>query len=222
MAVESRETSRDAHSSRPQTAKTQYLVLYNAINASLWLVVLVRTLHIIVRHGSTYDTVGDFTKWTQTIATMEIIHAALGEILHVTGLIHHMANSKPGIVRAPVVTTFLQVWSRLFVVWGIVDMYPHVARSPAYSSMLVAYGCTEVIRYSYFALSLSGYVPEILNWLRYNAFIVLYPLGISSEYWQMLKAYRSSQKLAWQYQVPVLFHLIVWPPCESIKSPSIY
>jgi len=126
-----------------------------------------------------------------------------------------MTDFQAGIVRAPVITTFLQVWSRLFIVWGIVDMYPHVAQSPTYSSMLVAYGCSEVIRYLYFALSLSGYVLGVLNWLRYNAFFILYPMGISSEYWQMWKAYRSAQKLDWQYQFPVIFHLLVWPPSES-------
>ena len=76
----------------------------------------------------------------------------------------------------------MQVASRLLLVWGIVHPFPGVALvSPFYTSMLVAWSVTEVIRYSFFATSLSGYQPAFLTWLRYNTFFVLYPLGITSE-----------------------------------------
>ena len=46
-----------------------------------------------------------------------------------------------------------------------------------------------MVRYGYFALSLGGGVPGFeyygvpswVSWLRYNAFYVLYPVGITSE-----------------------------------------
>lgn len=47
--------------------------------------------------------------------------------------------------------------------------------------MLIAWSVTEVIRYSYFALTLSGLTPRNLTWLRYNTFFILYPIGILSE-----------------------------------------
>ena len=49
--------------------------------------------------------------------------------------------------------------------------------------MVFAWSLTEVIRYSYFALSLSmsGATPKFMVWLRYNTFFVLYPMGIASE-----------------------------------------
>lgn len=75
----------------------------------------------------------------------------------------------------------MQVSSRFLLVWAIVDSFPFLASSPVYSSMLVAWSVTEVIRYSYFALSLSGWQPAALTWLRYNTFFVLYPVGILSE-----------------------------------------
>lgn len=79
----------------------------------------------------------------------------------------------------------MQVASRILLIWGIVYPFPNtVAFSPIYSSMLIAWSVTEVIRYSYFAINLSaGSVPAIWMWLRYNTFFVLYPLGISSECW---------------------------------------
>ena len=80
-------------------------------------------------------------------------------------------------------TTAMQVASRLFLVWGPVSLFTGVAAfSRAYSSMLVAWSVTEVIRYSFFAFSLGwGAVPDFLLWLRYNTFFVLYPIGITSE-----------------------------------------
>lgn len=87
----------------------------------------------------------------------------------------------PGIVRAPLVTTVMQVSSRLLLVWPIVNTWPFLALSPFYASMLVAWSVTEVIRYSYFALSLAQMLPRALTWVRYTTFYVLYPLGITSE-----------------------------------------
>lgn len=75
----------------------------------------------------------------------------------------------------------MQVSSRFLLVWLIVDSFPYLGFSPFYSSMLVAWSVTEVIRYSFFALSLSGWQPRALTWLRYNTFFVLYPIGITSE-----------------------------------------
>lgn len=75
----------------------------------------------------------------------------------------------------------MQVASRFLLVWGIVHPFPFLAQSPFYSSMLIAWSVTEVIRYSFFATTLSGFQPSALAWLRYNTFYVLYPLGITSE-----------------------------------------
>lgn len=87
-----------------------------------------------------------------------------------------------GLVRSPLPTTCLQVASRLLLVWAVVDRFPPVTTStPFYSSMLLAWSTTEVVRYSYFVLNLRGSVPSFVTWLRYNMFYVLYPIGITSE-----------------------------------------
>ena len=89
----------------------------------------------------------------------------------------------PGLVRSPLLTTVMQVSSRLLLVWAVVNRYPSpTASSPFYSSMLLAWSVTEVIRYSYFVWNLQGNgVPGVVTWLRYNTFYMLYPIGISSE-----------------------------------------
>lgn len=105
----------------------------------------------------------------------------------------------------------MQVASRLLLVWGIVDRFPFLARSAAYSSMLVAWSVTEVTRYSYFVLSLSGYQPAFVTWLRYNTFFVLYPLGIGSECWLIYSAVEPARQLrrefAWVLQGILLIYI---------------
>lgn len=77
-----------------------------------------------------------------------------------------------GMVRSPIFTTVMQVASRLLLVWGIVNSYPAATSiSPAYSSMLVAWSVSEVIRYSYFVMNLRGWVPGFVMWLRYGIFL---------------------------------------------------
>ncbi|TKA74500.1 hypothetical protein B0A49_06571 [Cryomyces minteri] len=167
--------------------KTNYLILYNFVSAILWTAVLGRVVLLVpmVGYWNAYGGVGNFAKWTQTLAVLEVGHALFG------------------IVRAPLLTTLMQVSSRLLLVWGIVAQFPYTTTtSPFYSSMLLAWSITEVIRYSYFAFHLSvGRVPQVLAWLRYNTFFVLYPLGIASECALVWKSIEPAERvgLGWAY-----------------------
>jgi very-long-chain (3R)-3-hydroxyacyl-CoA dehydratase len=135
---------------RRTSPKTKYLITYNAISALLWLTILTRTLtHAYPPRPLTlYSSTGTFARLTQTLALLEIVHAALG------------------VVRAGVFTTALQVASRVTLIWWIVEQYD-VKGELAYVSMLAAWSVTEVVRYAYFVTGLSGEVPGFLVWLRY-------------------------------------------------------
>jgi len=102
----------------------------------------------------------------------------------------------------------MQVSSRLLLVWGVVHLFPSLAKSAGYSSMLLAWSITEVIRYSYFVLSLNGFQPKLVTWLRYNTFYVLYPLGISSECWMIWNAIEPAK--AWRVEYAYLLQLILF------------
>lgn len=119
-----------------------------------------------------------------------------------------------GIVRAPLLTTLMQISSRFLLVWLIA--YPFSAttsHSPAYSTMLLAWSVTEVIRYSYFVFSLSGLgVPKFWAWLRYNTFLVLYPLGVSSECWLIYNAIEPASALRQEYGYALWTILAVYVP----------
>lgn len=105
----------------------------------------------------------------QSLAALEILHVLLG------------------FVRSPLPTTVVQVSSRLILVWGIIERFPHTHSSPVYTTMILAWALTEVPRYAYYALSLAGCgVPAWLTWIRYSTFYVLYPIGAGSEALVML------------------------------------
>jgi very-long-chain (3R)-3-hydroxyacyl-CoA dehydratase len=165
---------RPSDSQKPRSSasspKNSYLIAYNTLSACLWSIVLSRTILLTCTAGPEriYPTIGDFVKWTQTLAGLEILHSLIG------------------IVRTPVLTTLMQVASRFLLVWGIVDQFPNLVMKTeigpwAYASMLLAWSFTEVVRYTFFAMQLGSSVPGWLKWLRYNTFFVLYPLGIGSE-----------------------------------------
>ena len=93
-------------------------------------------------------------------------------------------------MRSPLLTTAMQVLSRLLLVWPVCTYHPEPTQpSVFYSTMLLAWSVTEVIRYGYFVVNLQGGgVPGWLSWLRYNTFYVLYPVGIGSEACLLWKA----------------------------------
>lgn len=163
----------------------RYLLLYNLLSLAAWTAILFRLLFTLLTHtipipipgisdseGSTFTTsissLSDFVRLVQTLALLEILHAALGW------------------VRAGVVVTGMQVASRLLLVWSIT--YPLVfreamfGRSPEdgprqrraarttvvagtggipaavwYTMMALAWSVTEFVRYGYFVATLSRY-----------------------------------------------------------------
>lgn len=71
----------DRRGSFPRNQFTsQYLIIYNFVSALLWVAVLGRVILLVPLVGfqGVYGGVGEFTKWTQTAAVMEILHSAFG------------------------------------------------------------------------------------------------------------------------------------------------
>ncbi|BCR83346.1 protein tyrosine phosphatase-like domain-containing protein [Aspergillus chevalieri] len=186
-----------------------YLFTYNALNFILWATSTIYAALLVTQQTSLpaiFNKVyNPYLISAQSLAILEILHSLLG------------------LVRAPVMTTLMQVASRLLLVWGI--MYPfgdHGAVGKgivggfgegqlgdyAFLGCLGAWGVTECIRYGFFALQVSGVgVPGWWTWLRYNTFYVLYPLGISSECTMVVKALQPAAELHpafWWFLVVVL------------------
>ena len=81
MADRPQQPVRVARERKSSPVKTGYLVLYNAVSTILWATILGRVLLVANVHGTkmVFPAVGEFAKWTQTLALLEVVHAAVGE-----------------------------------------------------------------------------------------------------------------------------------------------
>lgn len=72
---------RRVQSQQQPRSQQQYLIGYNLISATLWIAILGRVLLLVPLVGveRVYGGVGQFAKWTQTLALLEVAHSALSE-----------------------------------------------------------------------------------------------------------------------------------------------
>jgi len=154
------------HRKGPGKLANTYLLLYNGFQFLGWTTILL----VMVHHYMYNDNCSGLwikeeylVKVFQTLAIMEIFHAIIG-----------IVPSNPMLV-------LMQIFSRVFVVWGVVHSFARVHNSITIPLMLTAWAVTEIIRYGYYFTHLLGWVPYSLVWCRYTFFIVLYPLGVIGE-----------------------------------------
>ncbi|KAI0141990.1 phosphatase-like protein [Pestalotiopsis sp. NC0098] len=153
-----------------------YLIAYNALSFLLWGHLTISTLlqlpALYAEPGLIADLYADvlpLLSATQTLAVLEIVHAALG------------------LVRASAATTALQIGGKNLVVWTVMVKFPEIitgneAGAVGFLGCVLAWGASEIIRYGFFVAQLStGDTPRWLKLLRYNAFLPLYPIGLLSE-----------------------------------------
>jgi len=158
---------------------TVYLLIYNCILTMGWTVILYETLKRMISYHSVSDLRECYGLWKsielplkiyQTAAFLEVVHAMFG-----------LVRSNPFIV-------FIQIISRVFLVWGVANYIPHAQLTPGILLAVIAWSITEIIRYGYYALNLFNSSPNWLTWCRYSFFIVLYPLGVAGELITIMKA----------------------------------
>ncbi|KAM5577055.1 hypothetical protein ABKV19_007746 [Rosa sericea] len=143
-----------------------YLSLYNWTLFIGWSQVLYLAVKTLRESGpeQVYNAVERPLQFAQSAAFLEILH----------GLV--------GLVRSPITATLPQISSRLFLVWGILWSFPETQSHVLVSSLVISWSITEIIRYSFYGMKETlGFAPSWLQWLRYSTFMLLYPIGITSE-----------------------------------------
>ncbi|KAK8952877.1 Very-long-chain (3R)-3-hydroxyacyl-[acyl-carrier protein] dehydratase PASTICCINO 2A [Platanthera guangdongensis] len=143
-----------------------YLSVYNWAVFFGWFQVLYLAIKALKEYGHehVYDAVERPLQLAQSAAILEILH------------------SLAGLVRSPVSATLPQIASRLYVTWGILWSFPELRAHVFVSSLAISWSITEIIRYSFFGMKEAfGAPPSWLLWLRYSTFLVMYPVGITSE-----------------------------------------
>lgn len=153
--------------------KESYLVLYNVVQALGWAAILGLSTNEIVQTGRTdtvYASAGVLVCYYQGLSLLEALHAALG------------------LVRSGVAAALIQWVGRSHVLFAVLYAIPKLHSSAAVAPLFIAWALSEVIRYPWYAATTAGVCPAALTWLRYTAFIVLYPIGVVSEVWLLVEA----------------------------------
>ena len=142
-----------------------YLAAFNLIAFVFWLLYLI---HFTVSGFQITATGLLLLNIAQGLAMLEIVHALLKW------------------VKSPLVTTAAQVASRIFVLvlinWFILHGPLLAVTKLGFTLVSVAWSITELVRYSFYFLSLRNSEPTWLVWMRYSFFIVLYPMGVTGEW----------------------------------------
>ncbi|KAK4702840.1 hypothetical protein P7C70_g3380, partial [Phenoliferia sp. Uapishka_3] len=189
--------------------KRTYLMAYNIGSALSWASVMRQLVTCVLSNPDSevvgareaFGQMGETTKFVQTMAGFEVVHAALG------------------LVRSSFLTTLSQVFSRFLMVWYILEFYPQVGNSPIYATMVFAWAFTEIIRYTFYAAGLVGAKVGWLETLRYNTFYLLYPMGAGSEAWLIFKSAPYAQKRFGDLGLYGTYVICaIWPPGSSRPS----
>jgi len=172
---------------------TAYLILYNVAQTVGWSYIMATgTRSYLDNNGSPaklYSAVESPLQIFQTLAVLEVVHAALG------------------LVRSNVFVTAFQVASRVFLVWPILAAFAVTHSSLGFPMLLAAWTLTEMIRYGYYSANLMGLQASPLVFLRYTLFIALYPLGVTGELLCIYAAAdQAGQTGRWSYPMPNKFN----------------
>jgi very-long-chain (3R)-3-hydroxyacyl-CoA dehydratase len=181
-----------------------YLAAYNLTAFLFWLAYLVA----FTRSGLMLDSNGLLLlNIAQGMAVLEILHTILKW------------------VKSPVLSTAAQVFSRVLVV-VLINMFlqhPPLTSVAEIGIKIVsfAWGITELVRYSFYFLGLLDIQPRWLLWMRYTFFIVLYPLGVTGEWfiiasplvvhfaWTLYTGMVGALSISYIYYFPVLY-MYMW------------
>eukprot|EP01026_Neomeris_dumetosa_P029022 TRINITY_DN2352_c0_g2_i1.p1 TRINITY_DN2352_c0_g2~~TRINITY_DN2352_c0_g2_i1.p1 ORF type:complete len:217 (-),score=6.92 TRINITY_DN2352_c0_g2_i1:277-927(-) len=143
-----------------------YLIFYNGFQSISWFIIFVWSLWVTVSQGSlsqVYGQVGQLSEIIQLLSLMETLHAILG------------------LVKSGFGVAFLQWIGRWNVIYFVVHNTEEVQSSWAAGLLILSWSLAEVCRYPWYFLNLCGKQSQMMTFLRYTAFIPLYPLGTMSE-----------------------------------------
>ncbi|KAL3530697.1 hypothetical protein ACH5RR_010019 [Cinchona calisaya] len=151
-----------------------YLFTYNSLQALGWSISLFKILSNFVSTKSlsgAYASGGELLCFLQSFAFLEVIYGAIG------------------IVPSGVLFPLMQWGGRAHFLLAIVRGVSEVQELPSVFITFVAWSLSDVIRYLHYAINCTGNPPYWLTYLRYTAFIVLYPAGVApGEMWLMYEA----------------------------------
>lgn len=146
-----------------------YLIVYNLVQLFGWSKIVLKALDYSITtpqpfsYRALWDCCAHNVMLCQIFQTMEILHASIG-----------IVPSSPAQVAT-------QTFGRMIALFGILYPIEESRDTLGVLLTLIAWCSIELVRYPYYAINLYGLVPFGLTWLRYTAFIPLYPMGLIGE-----------------------------------------
>ncbi|KAF3453821.1 hypothetical protein FNV43_RR04262 [Rhamnella rubrinervis] len=140
-----------------------YLFAYNSAQTIGWAIALSSITSSFISNKSfkeAYASTGDLISLLQTAAFVEVIHGAIG------------------LVPSGALLPLMQWGGRTHFLLAIVRPINEVQKLSSVSITFLAWSLSEVIRYSHHALNCIRSCPYWITYIRYTAFIVLYPVGL--------------------------------------------
>lgn len=174
--------------------KAFYLVVYNLMQAGMFLYIALVLLSGVVLNGTgafaeAYDAVSDVLASCQLAALLEVIHPVVG------------------IIKTGFMTPFIQVFGRNLAFFFVVVAHKELHRQAVVFGLFLVWSLIEIIRYPFYACQVLNKRIEPLIWLQYTMWIPLYPLGILFEgilIWRAIPLLDQSKRFS--YSLPNVFN----------------
>ncbi|XP_044758014.1 very-long-chain (3R)-3-hydroxyacyl-CoA dehydratase [Coccinella septempunctata] len=153
---------------KKEDARKVYLTCYNFFMYLGFLYIWVVLMMKFLKDGTdffpkAYEHVSTVFYIMQTMQLVEIAHPILG------------------LMKGGIIAPFIQVGGRVFVLFLMIGGEPKVQTEPIVFILFLAWSSIEIIRYPYYISQLFEKNNKLLTWLRYNAWIILYPVGMVCE-----------------------------------------
>ncbi|WAQ97824.1 HACD3-like protein, partial [Mya arenaria] len=148
--------------------KGTYLFTYNLLQFIGFLYITTVLSYNLIKHGSgikeqAFDLVGSQMIFCQSVAVLEIIHPLFG------------------LVKTGALAPFMQVGGRGFILFMLIVQDVRLQVAPVVWYLFMTWATVELVRYPFYMLSSIGKEVLVISWVRYTAWIPLYPLGILFE-----------------------------------------
>ncbi len=155
----------------------KYLKAYNLVQLASWLTaIMVLPFNFIYAFYT--------ISFVQSLSIAEVYHA-----------FKKWNNSSPFLC-------FVQIGARLFILYFTADILFISISNPIPNFneviyVMLAFWCiAEIIRYAYYITQLFKKENNIITWLRYSAFIICYPIGLTCEFFVLFTVFKYYDILA--------------------------
>ena len=186
----------------PKTISTVYLILYNTFQTILWAYIIFLSVSTYSENKEAFwEIVSPYVLLAVGLGWMESIHAALALVKGTPSSAAIQSFGRSHALLIPYTFTLAQQNYPSFYL-GSLSKIEATLQVPVLPILFVVWGLSEIIRYPWYTLTSLGLCPNFLTWLRYSAFIILYPIGILAElggYW----AAKSQIETYTGYDLPV-------------------